>query len=133
MFVAVLAVRTADAQSKPGTVTSAAKATRSTLQGVYTNGQAAKGEVTYYNTCVSCHPRGSYSGPSFKSNWSGRPLSDLYDWVLNRMPKNDPGTLTPAESAEVIAYILQENKLPIGKAPLPANMKTLFDIKIELK
>jgi cytochrome c5 len=133
VLAGLVAVRGAEAQSKPGTVNSAAKATRTTLAGVYTASQAAKGEETYYNLCISCHPKGAYAGPSFKSNWSGRPLSDLYDWVLNKMPKNDPGSLTPAEAVEVIGYILQENKLPAGKTPLPAGMKALFGIRIELK
>ncbi len=133
MLAGLVAVRVAEAQGKPGTVNTAAKTARSTLAGVYTAGQAAKGEQTYYNLCISCHPRGAYAGPSFKSNWSGRPLSDLYDWVLNKMPKNDPGSLTPAEAVEVIGYILQENKLPAGKTPLPTGMKPLLGIRIELK
>jgi mono/diheme cytochrome c family protein len=133
VLIAVLAMRSAEAQGKPGTVNTAAKTARSTLTGVYTAGQAAKGEETYYNLCISCHPKGAYAGQSFKSNWSGRPLSDLYDWVLNKMPKNDPGSLTPAEAVEVIGYILQENKLPAGKTPLPTGMKPLLGIRIELK
>ena len=133
LLAAVASRGTIAAQSKPGTVNSAAKASTTTLAGVYTAAQAAKGEQTYYNLCISCHPRGAYAGPSFKSNWSGRPLSDLYDWVLNKMPKNDPGSLTPAEAVEVIGYILQENKLPAGKTPLPTGMKPLLAIRIELK
>ena len=53
-------------------------------------------------------------GRAFKTNWNGRPLSDLWDWISNKMPKNDPGTLTPAEVAQVMSYILQQNKMPAG-------------------
>ena len=106
---------------------------KTTLAGVYTAAQAQRGEETYYNSCVNCHPKGTYAGPSFKSNWAGRPLSDLYDWVLTKMPKNDPGTLTPAESVEVIAYILQQNKMPAGKTALPANPPALDAIRIEIR
>ena len=108
-------------------------AARTTLDGVYTELQADRGEDTYFGTCVNCHPRGTYAGASFKKNWNNRPLSDLYDWVLNKMPKSAPGTLSPAESVQVVAYILRENKMPVGKVALPANAATLGAIKIALK
>ena len=102
-----------------------------TLSGIYTDEQVARGEETYFGSCVSCHPRGTYSGTLFKANWGGRPLSDLYDWVLNRMPKNDPGTLTPKQSVDVIAYILKENGMPAGKTPIPADFDALRAIRIQ--
>ena len=49
----------------------------------------------YYSLCISCHAKGTYAGPSFKKNWNNRPLWDLWDWISNKMPKNDPGSLTP--------------------------------------
>ena len=58
-------------------------------------------------------------GRRFKTNWGDRPLSDLCDWISNKMPKNDPGTLTPEQSVEVMAYILQQNKMPAGKTTIP--------------
>jgi len=108
-------------------------AVRSTLDGVYTPTQAQRGEDMYYGTCVNCHPPGTYAGAGFKKNWNNRPLSDLYDWVLNKMPKSAPGTLSPAESTQVIAYILRENKMPPGKAALPADASVLGGIRIQLK
>ena len=118
------------AQAKPTTTKPSAQ---TTLSGVYTAAQAARGEEMYYAMCIACHPKGYYTGDSFKKNWGGKPLSDLYDWVLNKMPKNDPGSLTPAESADVVAYILKENKMPAGKTPLPANANPLYRIRIQLK
>ena len=41
---------------------------------------------------------GHVCGPSFKANWNSRPLWDLWDWISNKMPKNDPGSLSPAKS-----------------------------------
>jgi mono/diheme cytochrome c family protein len=110
-----------------------AQAARTTLNGVYTAAQAEKGEDVYYGTCVTCHPKGTYAGESFKSNWSGRPLSDLYDWVKTKMPKSDPGSLTPNQSVQVMAYILQQNKMPAGPTPLPTDRAVLGTIKIQLK
>jgi cytochrome c5 len=134
VLVAVGAYRTFGQTPTPKAAPGPVKAPmRSTLEGVYTTAQADKGEDTYYGICVTCHPRGTYAGDGFKKNWNGRPLSDLYDWVLNKMPKSAPGTLSPAESIQVIAYILRENKMPPGKVALPASAATLGSIRIQLK
>lgn len=106
---------------------------KTTLDGIYTTRQAQRGEEMYYGSCVNCHPPGTYAGASFKKNWNGRPLSDLYDWILNKMPKSSPGTLSPQESTQVMAYILRENKMPAGATALPADDKVLAAIKIQIK
>jgi mono/diheme cytochrome c family protein len=133
IFLVAFAVRASAAQARGSTPRGPAAAPRTTLSGIYTEAQATKGEEMYYAVCIACHAKGTYAGPGFKANWAGKPLSDLYDWVLNKMPKNDPGSLTPAESVEVIAYILQQNKMPAGKTPLPANANQLYRIRIQLK
>ena len=120
------------AQAKAAAQKTKPSAARTTLSGIYTDAQVSRGEETYHASCVSCHPRGTYAGPSFKVNWGGRPLSDLYDWVLNKMPKNDPGTLTPEQSVDVIAYILKENGMPIGKTTIPTDETALRAILIQL-
>ena len=123
------------AQAKPttGTAKPAASAAKTTLSGIYTKDQASKGEDIYYTLCVTCHPKGTYAGPQFKTNWNNRPLWDLWDWISNKMPKNDPGSLQPAEVVQVMSYILQQNKMPAGTTPLPPNEKTLYGIKIQIK
>ena len=108
-------------------------APQTTLSGIYTEAQVIRGEETYYASCMSCHPKGTYAGPSFKTTWGDRPLSDLYDWILNKMPKNDPGTLTPEQSVDVIAYILKENGMPAGKTKMPADEAALKAIRIQLR
>jgi len=130
LVLAVVTVERSAAQAKPAAT--AKPAAKTTLSGVYTAAQATKGEEMYFSLCITCHPKGTYAGAEFKKNWNGRPLSDLWDWISNKMPKNDPGTLTPAEVAQVMAFILQQNKMPAGAA-LPANERALFSIKIQIK
>jgi mono/diheme cytochrome c family protein len=125
---AAVTAQTAAAQAK-----TEPDAAQTTLSGIYTEAQVTRGEETYYASCVSCHPKGTYAGPSFKTTWGDRPLSDLYDWILNKMPKNDPGTLTPEQSVEVIAYILKENGMPAGKTKMPADEAALKAIRIQLR
>ena len=125
------------AQAKPGTKPAVTKPTaaaaKTTASGIYTAAQASKGEETYYTLCISCHPKGTYAGPGFKTNWNNRPLWDLWDWISNKMPKNEPGSLSQPEVLQVMAYILQQNKMPPGKAPLEANENELYKIKIQIK
>jgi mono/diheme cytochrome c family protein len=136
VMLAVTTVERSAAQAKPPATTAkppAAAGQKTTMSGIYTSAQVDRGEQMYYTVCIACHPKGTYAGPGFKANWGGKPLSDLYDWVLNKMPKNDPGTLTPQESVDVIAYILKQNGMPEGTTTIPTDMRTLRSIKIQLR
>ncbi len=103
----------------------------STLAGVYTAQQARRGEETYMSICVGCHSAGTYVGPEFVAKWSGRPLSDLFEVMAEQMPKDDPGSLEAGEYAQVIAYLLRQNKMPAGKSELPADPAALKKITFE--
>lgn len=105
---------------------------RSTMSGVYSTAQAVRGEETYMNVCVACHPPGTYATPLFRTNWSGRPMSDLFDVVKEKMPKNDPGSLTVEEAAQVLAYLLKVNDVPAGETELPIDVDALKKIVIEM-
>jgi len=106
--------------------------TKTTLLGVYTTAQAARGQKTYESICLSCHPLATQTGHLFAKRWRGQTLADLYGFVAETMPKNDPGSLTPREIAHVIAYMLKINGMPAGAAELPANEGTLKGIRIEV-
>src|SRR5688500_10041256 len=91
------AVATASAQKPPAkagpAVKPAAAKVLTTAGGVYTAAQAARGEQLYMNVCVSCHPAGTYAQQAFRDKWNGAAVSQLFDFVSNTMPKNEPGTL----------------------------------------
>jgi mono/diheme cytochrome c family protein len=95
--------------------------------GVYTTAQANRGEAVYQKRCASCHGAalGGNAGPpltgqDFLAIWNNQPVSDLFDKIHNTMPLDSPGTLTNPEVADVVAHILQTNKLPAGTAELTA-------------
>jgi mono/diheme cytochrome c family protein len=104
----------------------------STATGVYNTAQATRGEETYMAVCVACHPRGTYTTPAFREAWTGKPLSELFDLVKGKMPKNDPASLTAAEYAQVVAYLLKINDVPAGENELPPDSDALKKIRIEL-
>jgi cytochrome c553 len=125
----VLAVAGGSAGATAGVDQAAAKKT--TKSRVYTSAQATRGESTYMSLCVSCHPPATYKGAVFLS-WQGRSLGELLAFLQDKMPKNDPGSLTAKEYSDVIAYLLKLNAMPAGRVDLPADAKVLRTITIDI-
>ena len=109
---------------------------KTTQDGVYTAVQAKRGDTIYGASCSSCHAAdlsGSgqaspLAGKEFSAAWNGVPLSDLFERIRATMPADAPGTLTPAEVADVIAFILNKADLPAGQTGLaadPADLKAI--------
>jgi mono/diheme cytochrome c family protein len=96
--------------------------------GVFTLAQASRGKDVYAGTCKSCHTPADQAGSSFNQLWRGRPLSMLYTYVATKMPQNDPGSLSPNDAADVVAYLLFINKLPVGADELPPDADSLAHI-----
>ena len=131
VFFAVL-VAVAAVSHSAGAQSAGPHATRSTSAGVYTDEQASRGRDLYAMQCKSCHTPASHTGVVFANSWDRRPLSDLYQFIVTRMPKNEPGSLQPDEYADVLAYLLKLNELPSGSEPLPADSVALKKIRIEV-
>ena len=109
---------------------------KTTQDGVYTAVQATRGDTIYGVSCSSCHAAdlagsgqaSSLTGKEFNAAWNGVPLSDLFERIRATMPADAPGTLTPAEVADVIAFILNKADLPAGQTGLaadPADLKAI--------
>lgn len=105
----------------------------STLSGVYTDEQALRGKQVYLGTCRSCHSPESHTGATFNKLWRGKTLSDLYTFISLRMPKNDPGTMAAEDVADVMAYLLKMNRMPVGKAEIYPDPDSLKKFRIEVK
>ena len=105
----------------------------STLTGVYTDEQAGRGKNLYTGTCRSCHSPTSHTGATFAQWWRGKPLSDLFTFIGEKMPKNDPGTLAPEDVADVVAYLLKMNAMPVGKTELYPDADSLKKFRIDVK
>ena len=46
------------------------------------------------------------------------------------MPSNAPGTLTPEQYADVMAFVLSVNKYPAGQTELPTTSAALKSVKM---
>ena len=104
-------------------------------QGVYTVEQATRGQALYKDKCESCHAEslGGGLGPPlvgdfFVADWNKQPLSELVSKIQYTMPENDPGKLTPQQTADIVSYILQVGKFPSGRAELRPDEASLKQI-----
>lgn len=104
---------------------------RSTNQGVYSREQWMRGRDVYAGLCAGCHPAITHVGPMFTTSWTGKRLSDLFGFLRERMPKNDPGSLSEQDYVDVMSYMLRLNGMPAGIDELPADSVALTKIRID--
>jgi mono/diheme cytochrome c family protein len=109
----------------------AANRPRTTKMGVYSREQWTRGRDLYAGMCASCHQASTHVGPVFTQKWAGKRLSDLFGFVKQEMPKNDPGSLAWEDYVDAIAYILRLNGMPVGQQDLPVDSLALSRIRID--
>ena len=111
---------------------------KSTADPVYTAEQAKRGAGLYKEQCAACHGEDlkgndiipGLTGEMFTMTWQGRTLGDLYEKINLTMPALNPGSLTPEQTADLIAAVLSTSKFPAGTTALPTTMDALGQIKI---
>ncbi len=101
------------------------------MDGVYTMAQAIKGSDVFAAYCKTCHTPTVHSGPPFRAKWFGRALSDLYSYIRREMPKNEPGSMSDADYARALAYLLRINGMPPGNVPLASDSTALHRIRLD--
>lgn len=107
--------------------------TVSTTTGVYLETQAKAGQEIFEATCLGgCHNMASHRGAAFKNHWNGKPLWELFKLINEEMPKDDVGSLSVTDTANLVAYILKLNSQPAGKEELSTEPAALKRIKIDL-
>jgi len=107
--------------------------------GVYAADQVARGETVYKDQCAACHgdnlegsgPMPPLAGPDFLANWKGKTLGDLFEKTQTTMPATAPGTLTPEQTADLLAYLLKSSNFAAGTMPLQGKMEALLPITID--
>jgi mono/diheme cytochrome c family protein len=100
--------------------------------GVYTTAQAERGLKIYSASCGICHDTGRFSDDKFFTDWSGKPLQQLFDLISTTMPEDNPGGLKPQEYTDVVAYLLSVNRFAAGPnelTPGPAGMGGITIVK----
>jgi len=131
-FAAVAAVITVQA----GADAPIAQTSSSVWTGVYARAQADRGKAAYARYCSRCHGddptngRNPLSGDRFAEQWESRTLADLFHRIRDTMPPGEAVTVGEADKLDVLAYLLQQNGFPAGRAELPPEGDTLATIQI---
>ena len=97
---------------------------------LYTEQQAKDGKQVFDTSCASCHGTnllgGSappVSGPAFlkKAKILGWSVADMRNLVVSAMPASNPGSLSPQQYADVLAYLLAVDCYPPGDKSFPTD------------
>src|SRR5687768_9203716 len=84
---------------------------------VFTLEQAAVGRAAYEANCAACHRSDlgglneapQLAGGNFMNTWRERPVSVLVARIDQTMPPTNPGAVSEAMAADIVAYLLQAN------------------------
>jgi quinoprotein glucose dehydrogenase len=114
-----------------------AQAAKSVKEGVYTADQAKRGEALYKDNCAACHgedlagsgPMPALAGNDFVANW--KTVGDLFEKTNTSMPASAPGSLSPQQTSDILAFLFSKSNFPAGQTELASKQDALMQIKIE--
>src|SRR5262249_40431521 len=106
--------------------------------GMYTEEQSARGQSAYTQSCSSCHGDNldggqgapALAGDSFLNHWTDQSVGALFDNIRTGMPMDNPGSLTDQAFIDIVAFMLQRNNYPTGRAELPAQKDALDKLSL---
>jgi mono/diheme cytochrome c family protein len=121
-------------------VVSAAQENGTTVwSGVYSEAQAERGGKRYADQCANCHGAEmsggagvpGLAGVEFLFGWNNKSLADLLEYLRQNMPPTQPGALSDAQYADIIAAMLKANKFPpAATGEMPTDRAGLGPIRI---
>jgi quinoprotein glucose dehydrogenase len=125
-------------QSPPASANAGQQSHRTIWTGVYSVEQAKRGELAAGRSCTKCHNADlaggqdgpSLVGPEVVQAWSALSLGDLFERIRTTMPADAPLSLSPQDTADVLAYVLSLNRCPPGEADLPSDRSALNQIRV---
>jgi mono/diheme cytochrome c family protein len=107
--------------------------------GLYSAAQAKRGgELFEKQQCGVCHGADlagadqapALAGAEFVAKYADESILVLFDKVQKTMPATKPGSLTPAQTADILAYMLSANKYAAGDTELPGDRDKLKEIQM---
>jgi alcohol dehydrogenase (cytochrome c) len=127
-------------QAVPQTASGNANLPASVGSAPYTAAQVAAGQKAYETSCVSCHGAQlqGVSAPALTGASFARAhlnLSQVHAIVTTQMPLGAPGSLSPEQYADIMAYLLAYDCVPAtggtaasggGTAPFPTKDQPAF-------
>ena len=94
-------------------------------QASYTAAQATEGMFAYQESCAACHGNAleggtapQLAGANFRNSWGARPVASVLEYLRSTMPPGAEGSLPDGVYAAIAAFIMRENQVEPGAAPL---------------
>src|SRR5712691_9384587 len=105
----------------------------------YTVTQAAQGKTAFTDACASCHGAnlddGEFAPPlkggPFMAKWGGKSADQVFNYMTSRMPPDRPNGLGAEVYAQILAFVLQSNNLPVGTIALTTDAAALAKVIIQ--
>lgn len=98
-----------------------------TADGIFTMAQADRGEALFDATCSECHDAADWTETGFKGRWEDQSVYQLWYYVNERMPYDDPWSLSRQETTDVLTFIFELNGLPAGDEELATDDDSIDD------
>ena len=98
-----------------------------TLDGVYTQAQAQRGKQLFDGVCSECHETEDLTDRAFQARWEGQSTFQLWYFINDRMPYDDPWSLTRQQVTDALTYILQLNGLRSGDTEMGTDDDSIDD------
>ena len=96
-----------------------AQSAEAALPSLYQAAQAMRGKAVYATSCASCHGKElvgggapALTGPQFFTKEMNTKLGGMFQYMAREMPQGRPGSLTHDQYADLISFILAEERLP---------------------
>jgi alcohol dehydrogenase (cytochrome c) len=104
----------------------------------FTEEQAARGQAIAAATCATCHSATLQGGPggppmvgaAFRARWTPQSGDALFNFIREKMPPANPGSLSTTDYADVFAYVLKTNGAKAGTAALSADPAKLAPLSL---
>ena len=106
---------------------------------LYTAAQAEEGAYIFTHKCAECHgskmeglSATGLKGADFQRLAARRnhTVQSLLTFISLYMPRYAPGSLTPVQYSDLVAFILQQNGYPAGSSELSAGTPGLKDVSL---
>ena len=136
----------AAAMATMAALTEPASAQLSVWSGVYTEAQSKRGQTLYSGACSQCHgaklngaaqsdqpPSPAIARAGFLRKWDGKTVAELFKYVREMMPTDNPGTLSDQQAIDAIAHMFAVSEIPAGDKELPTDKKVLEGIVIKMQ
>lgn len=101
-----------------------------TAAATFSDAQADRGRASFRASCTDCHYSSEFRDSHFKFKWSRRSAGNLYQLIQTSMPEDAPGSLSPEEAVDLLAYILRMNGFEPGQSEVPPDRAVLDGISL---